>query len=157
MDKITNIISELLSWLCIITVAGLAVIMALQVTTRWMGISLAWTEELARFFLVWLTFAGCVLAIKDKSHLSVNFFVNLAPRRLRLVIGILVYIIMVSFFALLMIYGFQLSSLSMKTLSSTLRWPMGLVYGVLPVTAIMGIYFLLLEMGSFVRKGGDKL
>ena len=35
--------------------------------------SLYWADELAQILLVWLTFIGAALAVKDKSHYVLNF------------------------------------------------------------------------------------
>ena len=83
LKKTTRWITHLLNWFCLIAMLGLALIVALQVVSRLLKISLPWTEELARFLLVWLTFLGCVLAIYRKSHLSVNFLVEMMPEKLK--------------------------------------------------------------------------
>ena len=39
------------------------------------------SEELARFFFVWLTFIGAIVAMRDGSHLGMDAFVARLPRR----------------------------------------------------------------------------
>ena len=148
---------QLLSYFCMIAILGLTVIVATQVTARFFSISTPWAEELARFFLVWLTFLGSSLAIHEKLHLSVNYFVNMAPRRMRTGIGLLIYGLMITFFSILIVYGFRLSILSMNTSSSTLQWPMGLVYSVIPLSSILCIYFIIIRIMGFMRGGDVKL
>jgi TRAP-type C4-dicarboxylate transport system permease small subunit len=43
------------------------------------------SEELSRFFFVWLTFVGAVVAMHDGTHLGMDSFVNRLPRRGKLV------------------------------------------------------------------------
>ena len=49
----------------------------LGVATRYLfGNQLAWTEELATFLLVWLTFLGAALAYQAQAHLGVDVLVK---------------------------------------------------------------------------------
>jgi len=140
-----------------ITMVGLTVIVALQVGTRMLHISLPWAEELARFFMIWLTFLGCSLALERKSHLSVNFFVNMAPDKIRMVLGVFIHILMILFFGVLVIFGIKLSSLSMATTSSSLQWPMGLVYSVLPLSGVASVVYVIIDLIRFMKTKGGKI
>jgi len=47
----------------------------LGVLTRYvLGNQLSWTEELATFLLVWLTFLGAAMAYRDKAHILTSQF-----------------------------------------------------------------------------------
>jgi len=43
------------------------------------------SEELSRFFFVWLTFIGAIVAVRDGAHLGMDNFVSRLPRRGKLV------------------------------------------------------------------------
>jgi len=47
----------------------------LQFFTRYiLNDSLAWTEEIARFLLIGVTFFGSIMATRKQSHIAVEFF-----------------------------------------------------------------------------------
>lgn len=146
LKKTTHWITKILNGFCLLAMLGLTVIVALQVISRLLKISLPWTEELARFLLVWLTFLGCTLAIYRKSHLSVNFVVDMMPKKLQKACNIFTRIVMIVFFTILLVYGVKLSAISMKNLSTSLGWPMGIVYAVLPFSALLADYYVILDM-----------
>lgn len=133
----------------------LTLVVALQVTTRVLEVSIPWAEELARFLLIWLTFLGTSVAIYEKMHLAVKFFVRLAPIKIQYYIGLFTYSVMVIFFASLTIAGFNLSLTTMDKLSSSLQWPMGLVYFVLPLSSIFALVFILNESSLFIKGKGE--
>ena len=155
LEKLSKGITSVLVVLCSITVVGLTLIVALQVVTRLMNISLPWTEELARFFLIWLTFLGCSLALQQESHLSVDFFVNLAPKKVKLVIGLFIRVLMFIFFGVLLVYVIKLSILSIDTPSSSLQWPMGLIYGILPISGVISMFYVVIDTIKFVKGKED--
>ena len=146
LKKTTRWITAVLNWFCLASMLGLAVIVALQVISRLVKVSLPWTEELARFLIVWLTFLGCTLAIYRKGHLAVNFLVEMMPRKLQRAVNLFTRLVMLVFFTLLIVYGVRLSALSMNNMSVSLNWSMGVVYAVLPFSALLADYYILLDM-----------
>lgn len=152
LNKITKLIEAVFQFFCGISIVALVLVVAAQVISRLIKVSLPWAEELARFLMIWLTFIGCSLGIHRKGHLSVDFFVDLAPRPLKLAIGVLTHLITIAFFGILVVYGIRLSILSYGTPSSTLQWSMGLVYSVLPISAVASIYFTAIDLVEFLRK-----
>ncbi|WNF36305.1 TRAP transporter small permease [Bacillaceae bacterium IKA-2] len=98
---------------------------------------LAWTEELSRYSLVWLTFLGAAYAASLKGHISIDFFVKKLPLILQKGVMIIVAIICFYFFYILMSEGMALARQSMTQLSPVLRLPMGYVYSVIPISGFL--------------------
>jgi TRAP-type transport system small permease protein len=80
MQKIMNSVSRLIEHL----IAGLLALMVIlvfgNVILRYgfnSGITIS--EELSRWFFVWMTFLGAVVAIKDRAHLGTDMLVSRLP------------------------------------------------------------------------------
>lgn len=149
--KINGFFLSSLKWISLISIVLLTVVVALQVVTRQLKISLPWTEELARFAMIWLTFAGTTLALEQRRHLSVQYFLNLTKKPTQKVVRGLSQFIVIFFYGVITMYGFKLSKLSFMTKSSTLQWPMGLIYAILPITSLMAIYVLVYKFKESVE------
>ena len=153
LPKLTEKIVKVLSILCVIAITGLTVIVFVQVFSRFIKFSMPGTEELARLLIVWLTFLGTSLAIHQKMHLGVRYFVSLVSKNKQRAIDFVIHIITILFFGILMVYGFKLTWSTMATTSSTLQLPMGLFYGVIPISSLFSIYFIINNMINYSSPG----
>lgn len=116
---------------------------------------LAWTEELARYCLVWLTFLGAAYAMSLKAHIGVEFFTNLFPPVGKKVIHVLASIVSIMFFILMIFQGLSLASNSMTQMSPVLQIPMGIVYLIIPISGFFLIINIIGITWSEIRKEDD--
>ena len=73
--------------LCLILVSIVTVTFAQVVSRYVLQASLPWSEELARFLLMWLASLSAAYAFKVRSHFALNFFVDYFDERTRQTIG----------------------------------------------------------------------
>jgi TRAP-type C4-dicarboxylate transport system permease small subunit len=96
-------------WIAMIIFWSLAFIVFLQFFTRYiLNDSLAWTEEIARYGLMWVTFIGGILVTRRGTHIAVELMSNLmkpGPAR----VGLLVFIDVVKFLFLGLLAYFSLT------------------------------------------------
>jgi TRAP-type transport system small permease protein len=79
---------------------GLAVVVFLQFFTRYvLNSSLGWTEEIARYLLIAVTFLGSAMAVRKHSHIAIEFFYGYFGPTGRHRLAILVDAICVSFYS----------------------------------------------------------
>ncbi len=103
-----------------------------------------WSEELARFLLVWISLLGGAVAFGEKAHLGVDFFVGKFEPSARRFVAVVSQLI-VLFFAVtvLVIGGSQVvaDALNMEQMTPALGWKMGYVYLALPIAGVFTILF----------------
>ena len=86
MDFLDSLFEKLLIFMLI----AVLICVWLQVLGRYISIvkPFPWTEEIARWLLVWLTFLGATHVAKSSSYTRVDFFVAKFPAKLQKVVGI---------------------------------------------------------------------
>src|SRR5947208_12522290 len=90
-------------WLAFVIFWSLAFIVFLQFFTRYvLNDSLSWTEEIARYGLMWIVFIGGAMVTRRNSHIAVELLSNvMKPGRARACLLALVDFIKLAFIALL--------------------------------------------------------
>lgn len=129
----------------IIAVALLVLDVVLGVFTRYvMGEQVKWTEELARFLLVWVSLLGGAVAFGTKSHLGVDYFVGKFHPDIRKLMAVVSHLV-VLFFAvsIFVVGGWRVVSdaLILEQMTPALGWKMGYVYMVLPIAGVFMVLY----------------
>ena len=101
-----------------------------------------WSEELPRFLLIWLTFLGSVMAMKNQSHLSITLVINRLPVRIRAGVQFVANILVIVFILIMVWGGIVLTRLTMPNRTAALQMPTGLFYLAAPVGGVLMIFYL---------------
>jgi len=90
-------------WIALVLFWSLAFIVFLQFFTRYvLNDSLAWTEEIARYGLMWVVFIGGAMVTRRNTHIAVELLSNvMRPGRLRAALLAAVDVIKLGFLGLL--------------------------------------------------------
>jgi TRAP-type C4-dicarboxylate transport system permease small subunit len=90
-------------WIAFAIFWGLAFIVFLQFFTRYvLNDSLAWTEEIARYGLMWIVFIGGAMVTRKNTHIAVELLSNvMGPGPLRATLLAAVDVVKLGFLALL--------------------------------------------------------
>ena len=159
MGKLINSLNISIKYILFLLMTALIFCVFAQVIFRFvLENPLAWTEELARFILVWLTFLGAAYAMSLKAHISIDYFVNKLPVRLHKATLVLSTFISIAFFYIMVTEGYSMTVRTMGQFSSVLEIPMGLVYSIIPISGIILTINILNETFKtmFNKGGADK-
>ncbi|MBN1409078.1 MAG: TRAP transporter small permease [Calditrichaceae bacterium] len=145
MQKLTHIITKVLSIILIILMAVMVLDVTWQVFTRFLLKNPSgFTEELAGFLLIWIGLLGASYAYRIKAHLGIDILTSKLTGTKKISSEIIVSVI-VFLFALfiLVIGGLRLVNIvfTLRQISPSIGIPMGYVYSVLPITGILFIYY----------------
>ncbi len=126
-----------------------------QVLARYvLNTSFSFTEELARFLLIWLSIIGAAYLNAERAHLSMDFlFARMSDSNKRKASIFAEGVIF--FFALfvMVVGGANLvyTTLYLDQLSGTLQIPLGYVYAVLPACGLLIMSFSVYHIGNLLN------
>ncbi|MEW6623447.1 MAG: TRAP transporter small permease [Bacillota bacterium] len=119
--------------------------------------SIPWSEELARYIMVWLAYIGASLGMKRGAHLGIDALVSIFPGKLRAFFCILRTVIIVFFCALVVYFSYKIiqHQINIKQTSPALFVPIWWAYLAVPVgcflMSIRAVQALLFTNGYKVK------
>jgi TRAP-type C4-dicarboxylate transport system permease small subunit len=157
MQNLTKWIDSVLRQFLIALMALLVFTVSWQVFTRFiLRDPSSFTEELARFLLIWIGLLGAAYALRTKAHLGIDILLQRSVGTQKKVVEVVVYgfIILFAFF-IMIIGGYRLVyiTLELNQLSAAMGIKMGYIYLVLPISGALMIYYsIIFIMEALVKK-----
>jgi len=158
MNSLIKKINRTVEFLMVLFLIIMVLVVFFQIVSRtiW-GSSFLWTEEVARFLMIWVMFLGSALAFQYGAHISIEAIFNRLPSYAQKSVQIIITIVCITFFLIFMVEGFDLSQRAMVNRSPALNIPMGYVYSVIPITGMLGIINLIDVTIRYLRTGKNSL
>lgn len=145
MNKIISFTDRLLAWIMVILMGVLVVDVVWQVTTRYvMGSASSFTEEIARYLLIWIGLLGSVYAYKMNLHLAFDYFSAKVTGKRKIWLGTFIHSLIAIFsFLVLVLGGGYLVQLTweLNQVSAALQIRLAYVYSVLPLSGLLLIFY----------------
>ena len=133
----TSAIGKIIEVSIVLLLVGMTGMVFLNVVLRYgFNSGLVISEEMSRFFFVWLTFIGAVLAFAENGHLGVETLVRLFGRRGRLICMFLTNLLILLCVAVLFWGSWLQAPINATMRSPVAGMPLFYVYGITFVTAV---------------------
>lgn len=131
-------------------------ILALMVVTVSVGIfaryffnkPLVFSDELARYSNIWLTFLGAALVLKKGEHIVIDFVVNMLGPRVKKWVRVINTAIVVLTILVLFVNGIWLTKMSHLMVTPAFRIPYSYIYIVMPISC----FLMLIRMRKWVPR-----
>lgn len=123
----------------------------LQIIMRYVfNNSLSWSEELATFMMMWMTWVGASYGVKEGIHLRVTIFVDMLKGKSRAIAYIIIDIIWLIFSFYMVVMGTRIVRLAFEAqrVSPALEVPMYFIYS----SVVVGCFLMFLSLITSIRK-----
>ena len=143
-------LERVLEWSVVILLSVMLFSVLWGVTTRYIfEDQSSWTDELARFMLIWVSIVGATYVSSKNQHITIDLLPKRMAQKHKLQLEVLVSSLIILFVLAVFIIGglrYVYISFHLGQRSAALEIPMGFVYGVLPVCGMIIIYFKFLAI-----------
>ena len=160
MQNVKNIIDKILEWTLVVSMSLLVIDVLWQVFSRFiLQDPSSFTEELARFLLIWVGLLGGAYAAGRRMHLAVDLLPSKLQGRQKAYLDIFIYAIIILFSVSVMIYGgsrLVAITLYLGQTAAALQMPLGYVYLILPISGFLIAFYAALHLVDEFRKLSGK-
>ena len=145
MKQIRIKVNKIIERFLVLILVGMVLNVIWQIFTRFLTSSpSAFTNELARYLMIWLGILGAAYISGKQEHVAIDFFVKKFNNSLRRFIDRFVLFSILSFaFFVMIIGGFNLVYITLKLeqYSPSLQIPLALVYSIIPISGLLIIFY----------------
>ncbi|WP_160162756.1 TRAP transporter small permease [Halanaerobium saccharolyticum] len=153
MKRLKKILFYTTESLAAFSLFAMLVVVTYQVIARYMpNMTIpSWTEELARFILIYIiAFAGG-LAIEKKAYVGMDSFYMMLPFRGKKVLDLLFNIMTGYLFYIILKYGYDLMLKVKIQLTPAMRISMSYIYFSLPLLGFLVLLFIILDSLATIK------
>jgi len=150
IERVSIACNRYAEYLLLLLGVSMTATVILQVFCRYiLNHSLFWSEELARYLLVWLTFIGATVAYRRNMHPGVDFLFKRLDRKHRDRIRQIVHLISLLFFVVMVWYGCTFAYFIRVQTTPALSLPKWLIFSIIPISGVL----FSLHGAAFLLKG----
>jgi TRAP-type C4-dicarboxylate transport system permease small subunit len=113
---------------------------------------LVWTDELARYLMVWVALLGWMIASRRRAHIRITILIDRLPRGLRVLTEVVIQLAMVAFGALLAWHSFELIERAWDVEAVSLPIPSALIYVLVPLAGLAVVAQAIADMVRVVQR-----
>ena len=142
---VRRVVDSALEGLLVLFMSLMVINVLWQVATRFLLRNpSSFTEEIARFLLVWVGILGGAYAVGKRIHLAIDLLPSMLEGRRRAMLELFIEICIFVFAALVLVFGgsgLVWLTLDLGQTSAALQIPLGIVYMVLPVSGLLMMFY----------------
>ncbi|GIQ62638.1 membrane protein [Paenibacillus cisolokensis] len=146
INKVVGIIVGLI-------LAAMSVIIIAQIFSRFLFHSpLTWSEEVARYLMVYMVFLGAPLALRQHRMIAIEVVAESVGAKARKVLKIATMLISIVFFIILLVQGNDMMGIVGRQHSAALGIPMNIPYMAIPIGAALMLLNAIAVIFEFMTK-----
>ena len=157
LEKLSRAVNQWIEYSLFGLGLSMSIIVAVQVFCRYvLNHSLFWSEELARYLLVWLTFLGASVAYYRGMHPGIDVIYVRLPDTVRKAAAVTVHLLSMALFAIMIIFGVKFAYFIRHQISPALYLPKWLVFTIIPLSGtVLMLHGLIFFLEEIKGKGRD--
>lgn len=140
--RATFLYSRFLDVLVVLTVVILIIPVTLQIFARFTELipRYIWTEEAARFLLVWMIMIGAMIGVREGSHFIVDLFPS-ATGKFKAALDLVANVFMLIFGAVFLWYGIEFTEFAWFRISELAELPLWTIHIAWPIAGFSWLLF----------------
>jgi len=149
---------KFLNFIIVVMFSCMSIAVFIQIIFRYiLHQPIYWSGEFPRFILIWLTFLGSAIAMKNNSHLSISLLTDRLAIQKRIWVQLFANLLSLIFISILVWGGIKITILTMPNRSAALQIPTGLVYLAVPVGGVLMIIYLLKNTIELFKENKNRI
>ena len=141
----------------VVLFAAMFGVIIMQIVLRYVfNHPLVWTDELAQYLFVWISFLGWTMATRKRIHIGIGVVILRLPAGLRRFLHALWCVAAIAFALILLVAGVMITRRNADVQMVSLDFAFWPVYIVVPLAAAVLVLYALRDLVALLRHGDIK-
>lgn len=148
MRQLRKLLNHTLNVLAGVSFLAMVILTCWQVLARYiLQNPSSWSEELVSYLFAWMALLGASLVVGERGHMNIPIVVERLGEKGRKFFAIFGELVALAFSGVILVYGgIQITSLAMGQMTSSLGFPIGIFYIILPLSGVINIAYTILNI-----------
>ena len=153
MQTLNALIYRVLQFLLTALLALMLIPVTLQIFSRFVDFipRYIWTEEAARFCLIWLIMLGATIAVRDGTHFDVDVLPSPTTAKGKAVSRIIIHVAMMLVALIFIAFGWRFALFGWEQSSEMTGINMLSIHAAWPLAGVIWFLFLLEKIGADIK------
>ena len=130
-------------------IVAMVAVVSVGVFTRYILLApIEWSEELARFLMVWIALLGAAVGVRTRAHYGILLLTDRLPAGLQAALRIFADLCAFAFALLLVRFGLSMVQVTGFQTSPNLQVPMSVPYAAIPIGGALMLFYVLLDFAE---------
>lgn len=132
-------------------------VILLQIVTRYLGISVIWTEEVANYSFIWAVFMGAAIMVNRREHFNFDFLIRKQKGKRKASLNIFNDLVLIAFNFCILLLGIQVVMEFWNYTWATIpEMKMGYIWIAIPIMACTMIIYSVSHLIDHVQAAKTK-
>lgn len=146
-------VNTVLDYLLFIILAIMSFTMAIKVFCRFIiGFSIYWADELTQSLMLWLTFLGAAVAVREHIHYSFNYLEQVLKGKWQKVYILINRVVTLAGICVLLYWSIEVTEGIVCWVMPALEFSRAWIYGACPVGCILMLIYCIIDLVSYLKK-----
>ncbi len=151
--KSINYLNKLLRYILAISMLIMVSVTFYQIIMRYVfNRAPSWSEEFVRYLFVWISVLGAGMGIQEKVHIGVDAVVNLFPIKIRNIISIFVFFLIIAFGVFIIYYTIPIVKVTSTQISPALHIKVSYMYFSMVAFGVLCIIYATIESLKIIKQ-----
>lgn len=133
-----DMLNKIFGYALVLIMSVMTIIIFWQVIARYIiGSSLAWSEELSRFLMIFMVLIGSSMALRNNDLIAVEILPEVLKGKAKKALVILTHLISMVFYVILIVYGLRVADSFGNQIAPGLGISMYFIYLSMPIGGVL--------------------
>lgn len=158
LSKVNSVIVKVLEYLLALLLFGSVALIVAQVFTRYvLHNPLGWTEQMARFFFIWMMMLGVAVVFYRDQAMAFDLLLHSMKDPVRYFVELFIKLVVIFFTVYYGVFALKLAIQVSGRYTSGVRVPLSFMYSSMFVSNVLTLFILLEKVIDIIKDGKKRI